>query len=333
MDVLALHIEYLLRRHDCVVVPGIGAFLNVEQAAALDDVNGVFRPMTSEVRFNSAVSHDDGLLASSYARRRRVPFADGRDMMRRAVEEMKEILFAEGQVTVGRLGILTAENGVVAFKPFSTPANIAARLGLLPVNTLSHAVKAAEDADDINIYRYHQQQQAATPVAVKPAPDAESHKRFDTERNYYIPVNKLFARMTGIFVIVALIGISVLLPFGRDQRVDQASVVPVRAITQAVQQHTAEPEPVAPIPAQPAAVVPQHNSWHIIVATFHNPDQAQDFINANNDKGYTLSVISSGKTHRVSASDAADKEPLVDILLSKDFQSAFPQAWIFNSDK
>ena len=66
---LSLHIEYLLLHHDCVVVPGLGAFINVRHAAYFDAVTRVWHPMTREVRFNGALTHDDGLLSSSYARK------------------------------------------------------------------------------------------------------------------------------------------------------------------------------------------------------------------------------------------------------------------------
>ncbi|MDE6547663.1 MAG: SPOR domain-containing protein, partial [Muribaculaceae bacterium] len=44
MDILPLHIEYLLTRHDCVIVPGIGAFIATETEAFIDLENGVIRP-------------------------------------------------------------------------------------------------------------------------------------------------------------------------------------------------------------------------------------------------------------------------------------------------
>lgn len=84
MERLSIHIEYLLLRHDCVVVPGFGAFINARSEARVDSESGQVYPMMREVRFNSALVHDDGLLAGSFARKYRVPFAEGRRCSARA---------------------------------------------------------------------------------------------------------------------------------------------------------------------------------------------------------------------------------------------------------
>ncbi len=334
MDRLALHIEYLLRRHDCVVVPGIGAFMKVEQEAEADETTGIFNPMTEEVRFNSALVHDDGLLASSYSRREHISFAEGRELIRKAVEDLREVLGADGQSTIGRLGLLMNNDGILSFRPFSTPENISMRLGLVPVR---FKPRSESLADDSVIYRYSPEQ-----VKGKASGNEESisnetavaSQRFDTARNYYIPINKMFARLVGSFLLVALVGLSIMLPFGRDTRSDQASVMPVKAITEAVGSHSSDeniPAETTPAATQPASSPEVHN-WHLIVATFHSQSEADKFIEYNDSKGYDLSVIKTGKCYRVSARNASDKEQLVAELGSDEFKAAFSQAWIFNSE-
>ena len=109
MERLSIHIEYLLLRHDCVVVPGFGAFINARSEARVDSESGQVYPMMREVRFNSALVHDDGLLAGSFARKYRVPFAEGREMLRKSIESLRRTMASDGEVTIGRLGIRHAQ--------------------------------------------------------------------------------------------------------------------------------------------------------------------------------------------------------------------------------
>lgn len=322
MDRLTIHIEYLLLRHDCVVVPGCGAFINVYHRALENPETGVMSPMTCEIRFNPALSHDDGMLATSFARRARVSFAEGREMVRTSISNMRDALAMDGEVTIGRLGKLRmdAEQNI-SFQPMTTPERAAAALGFGEVRTRISQPAVEESAETT---------QDENPVKYTP-------RQFDTARNYYIPINKMFARMAASFLIVAVVALAAIIPFGRDLHEDQASVLPVKAITQAVSK-VATPEPVAKpvqepavsdkaVPVQPSA----SDQWHIIVGAFYTQKDADRFINMNSDKGYRLTALPSRNLYRISAFSSQDKAPLVRELKSTALRTAFPEAWIFNS--
>lgn len=322
MDRLTLHIEYLLLRHDCVVVPGCGAFINVYHRALENPETGVMSPMTCEIRFNPALSHDDGMLATSFARRARVSFAEGREMVRTSISNLRDALAMDGEVTIGRLGKLRmdAEQNI-SFEPMTTPERAAAALGFGEART-----RISQPAVEETVQ-----------VAKIDNPVKSTHRHFDTVRNYYIPVNKMFARMAASFLIVAVLALAAIIPFGRDLHEDQASVIPVKAITQAVSK-VATPEPVArpvqepavsdkAVPVQPSA----SDRWHIIVGAFHTQKDADLFISMNSDKGYRLTALRSRNLYRISAFSSQDKAPLVRELKSTALRTAFPEAWIFNS--
>lgn len=334
MDRLTLHIEYLLLRHDCVVVPGCGAFINVYHSA-LEDVEGrVMNPMTCEVRFNPALSHDDGMLATSYARRERVSFAEGREMVRASISNLRDSLALDGEVTIGRLGQLRMDSEQnISFHPITTPERAAAALGFSAVRTGIKAPAALQTVQEIR----HED------VAKSPAPV----RHFDTSRNYYIPINKMFARMAASFLVVLAVALAAILPFGRNLNEDQASVIPVKAITQAVtnaatpetpSETVAVPEPApasepaSSVPNTPSAVLATvPTAWHIIVGAFYNQKDADTFIRMNSDKEYTLTTLVSGNLYMISACSATDKNPLLKELKSPTLRQSFPEAWIFNS--
>lgn len=324
MERLALHIEYLLLRHDCVVVPGFGAFINVYHSALEDSKTHSFQPMTTEVRFNSALKHNDGMLATSYARRERVSYAEGREMVRVAVSDLLDTLALEGEVSIGRIGrIRTDKSGNLTFYPLLTPHRLSAALGYLPVKCHAPAIEVAPAAAVT----------ATETVTAEPAVE-NPIKKFDTDRNYYIPINKMFARMAASFAVVAVLCLSLILPFTRDYHEDQASVVPVKAITTAVTkasqqiQAVEQPAPAAEPKVHEAAPLPK--TWHLVVGTFRSQNEADNFISSKNDSPYELHTVASKRMVRVVAISATDKETLLPELNSPEFQSAFPQAWIFH---
>lgn len=323
MERLALHIEYLLLRHDCVVVPGFGAFINVYHSALEDSKTHSLQPMTTEVRFNSALKHNDGMLATSYARRERVSYAEGREMVRVAVSDLQDTLALESEVSIGRIGrIRTDKSGNLTFHPLLTPHKLSAALGYLPVKRHAPAVEVAPAAATAVT-----ETETAEPAVENPI------RQFDTDRNYYIPINKMFARMAASFAVVAVLCLSLILPFTRDYHEDQASVVPVKAITTAVTKASQQiqAEELAAAAAEPEAeVAPLPKTWHLVVGTFRSQDEADNFISSKNDSPYELHTVASRRMVRVVAISATDKETLLPELNSPEFQSAFPQAWIFH---
>lgn len=325
MNRLVLHIEYLLLRHDCVVVPGFGAFLNVYHPAYEDPKTGSFMPMTREIRFNSALKHDDGLLADSYARRERIPFAMARDLLRSDVAGLSHALAGDSTVPFGRLGYLQINEGNVSYQPADIPSRAAARLGFMPVKPRAEVVMPHPIAQETTAHTTADTERAAS---AKTRSDAY----------YYIPVPKVLLRLTGVCLIVATVAMALILPFVRDRHEDQASVIPVRNITTFTQRSIAQVADSVKAKVsmvadtdQNSVVEPrQENHFHLIVATFHSQDEAANFIAANNSKGYQLTNVASRKLFRVAAKSAADKETLLNELNSDTFRKAFPQAWIFD---
>lgn len=323
MDRLALHIEYLLLRHDFVVVPGCGAFINVYHSALEDSESGIMSPMTSEVRFNSALVHDDGLLAASYARRERVSFAEGREMVRASVSNLRDAMALDREVSIGRLGTLHMDSELnLSFVPASTPRRAAAAMGMTDVRIRNVNVKTVPQQPEIV-----KEENRTAAVA----------RTFDTDRNYYIAVNKMFARMAASIMIIGAVALAVILPFGRGLQEDQASVIPVKVISQAVSNAAASQEPIdydVEVSSEEKTTEFMNSpAWHLIVGTFRSHKDAEEYIRLNSDKGYTLSIVSSRNLYRVSARSTHEKAPLLTELSSSEFHAAFPEAWIFNSDK
>lgn len=116
------HLEYLVRRHDCVTVPGIGAFIVRYRPAGFDSRNpSVLMPPSMELAFNAELSESDGLIERSVARRNGVSFEVARRIVAEEAESLLRQLRTFGSLTLGRLGeLIVTEYGSLLFEPSMT---------------------------------------------------------------------------------------------------------------------------------------------------------------------------------------------------------------------
>lgn len=106
----------------------------MRSSAELDEDNLVLSPMRNEVRFNPSVSFDDGLLASSFARKHGVSFEQGREILQKETALLKSALSTDREITLGRLGIISIDDeNRISFKPLSSPASLMEQMGFISV--------------------------------------------------------------------------------------------------------------------------------------------------------------------------------------------------------
>lgn len=129
------HLEYLLRRHDCVTVPGIGALMVRYRPARFDSRNPlVLLPPSRELAFNGALTESDGILENSVARRSGVSFEAASRMVKEEVESLLQQLKAFGSIALGRLGELNfSDYGTILFSPFDAAGWDFRNYGLPPL--------------------------------------------------------------------------------------------------------------------------------------------------------------------------------------------------------
>lgn len=114
------HIEYLTTRHDCVVVPGWGAFIaNYSTARYNNDEEVMERPRRT-IGFNASVTHNDGLLAHSLMRREGMSYDEAMRFIGDSVTTLGQQLSMDNEVSMGRVGIFRRNEGrYIEFVPFS----------------------------------------------------------------------------------------------------------------------------------------------------------------------------------------------------------------------
>ena len=349
---LSLHIEYLLLHHDCVVLPGVGAFINVRHAARFDEGAGTWLPMAREVRFNSVLTHDDGLLATSYARKNRLDFQDGRELLRQDLERLRESLKSDGEVTIGNLGILCQAEETLVYKPLYPAQKWASLLGrqAAPSGILSKSkkpeilnieVQPAKIKPDEEISDESKREEAVLSAEALHKSSVTKTDRLNFKRNYYVPVNKMFARSVACLCLVIAVFVSFYIPTSERHRIDQASVIPVDEM---IRESVENRKQIFMNPVEESADLTESNdtdsqnvvkgkTYYAIVGTFMTRREAEQYVNSIGSTPYSLSLVETPTRVRVAAIGSDDRDSLLEQMRTPKFRSAFPQAWIWNREE
>lgn len=113
------HIEYLITHHDCVAVPGWGAFIANYSNAHYDEDSCVFSRPLRTIGFNSSVIYNDGLLVQSIMKREQLSYDDTMRFIADSVTAFRQQLAMNCEVSMGRLGFFRSnEDDHIEFVPF-----------------------------------------------------------------------------------------------------------------------------------------------------------------------------------------------------------------------
>ncbi|HET9570168.1 MAG TPA: hypothetical protein VFP20_02005 [Bacteroidales bacterium] len=163
MKILVQHIENLLPEHDCVVVPGLGGFVQNEVQARIQPGARLFYPASKEIGFNHRLKFNDGLLAQSYQETNGLSFEEANTEIQKAVHEIHEKLNAGKFIRLGRIGTLFLVEQQPVFRPDHHNHFYPEAYGLTPF-TFPLLKKDAP------------MQEASTPVAETPKESSELKK-------------------------------------------------------------------------------------------------------------------------------------------------------------
>lgn len=344
MENINLHLEYLLQKHDCVILPGIGAFIVCKQPAEVDCINGTINPPCRYISFNAAISHDDGILANSISRRRKIKFEDAREIIDSFVSTMKKTLLSYGTVQIGKIGSLSlGSEGKLNFVPRLSSEQLMVEMGheKLILNQHCSAVKNISGLS------------GGHTVSL-------SHETYlNREKYYYIRINKTFAHAAASVLIVLTIALSLVIPtFNEFKKPVEASVFPVERFIF----HNTDIQPTLEVSptldnnydeTQGNTVIPEVEKefsasytgsddvesddsptisadfprYHLIVATFHTEKEAMRYVALSTSS--SLSIINSGRIWRVSALASTDKERIREQLNIPSTLENYPGAWIW----
>ncbi|MDR1592658.1 MAG: hypothetical protein LBS16_07255 [Prevotellaceae bacterium] len=131
MKLIADHIEQLLERHTCVIVPAVGGFVTrMVSAEILDDT---IVPPHREIGFNPALLHDDGLLVEALMQSQNISYLAAQIMLTEHISRMKRQLHRHGELHIGQIGTLKIVGQHIDFIPTDAPF-LPENIGLKPLS-------------------------------------------------------------------------------------------------------------------------------------------------------------------------------------------------------
>lgn len=307
------HIQYLIRFHDCVVLPGFGALI-ANQVKARREGDILYAPSRT-LGFNPSVCHNDGLLATSVARREGISYAAAVSAVSAAVEEMRRIYDVAGELELPRIGCLHHNaDGSMEFEPASIN-NIAAAgyFGLQP----------------IDLTQYMEEPENILPL------------------HYVSPIRRALRYIASVVVLLCLgTVLSTMVPIERGETnlaaigvpavtTPHAIILPDRQMPESRQMYLAIPdreESTAIADAEPAEVevveeesAPEHR-YYLVVASYETMSQAQRYVERHSDEN--LSILEGSGRFRVYAATGNSVEEASHLMNDPAFRAVHPDGWV-----
>ncbi len=115
------YIADLLYRYECVIIPGLGAFLTQNQSANIDAATHSFHPPSKRLSFNQQLQTNDGLLANYISVVENCSYEVGLEKIRAYTKHAKQELHLGNTITIKNIGSLSLnKQGAVVFDPKNT---------------------------------------------------------------------------------------------------------------------------------------------------------------------------------------------------------------------
>jgi len=128
---ISVYLRELLFRHDCVVIPGFGAFIGNYIPARIDRSEGLFYPPARKITFNRHLTGNDGLLIGHISSQQGIGYGEARDIVSNYAETLRQNINAGTAVTLEHLGTFSLNReGTIIFEPDSGANYLLSSYGL-----------------------------------------------------------------------------------------------------------------------------------------------------------------------------------------------------------
>ncbi len=331
---LVKYISHLVARHDCVIMPGTGAFLAVEEPAHYNVKEGIFIPPYRTMHFNPNVKVDDALLLSEYIDNEQLGYEEATKKMNREIESLHNALKTTGIVRFGELGTFHMNiNGGITFEVdangIEDPANFGFEPFAVPMLRDFEEKKFIISRRDIGKFVAAAAAIILTFIFVTPMSD----RAF--KQNMQASVTG-FASSEQISMMQQL---SAIAPCKAVAEVENCEIAPLDAhgniivTEESARSNTANEiaSEIAPATQEITVHVKNEKVFHIIVASSPNEDNARLAIkelSAKKEAAYN--VVKGGGRHRISIGEYSTNKEAATAL--EEIKTTFPDAWIFQTN-
>lgn len=311
------YISQLLYRHQCVTVPGFGAFLTEIQSAHLHENTNSFYPPKKVISFNSHLKNNDGLLANHIAQIEKSTYENAVASIESEVVIWNSILQVNEKFTLKNIGELSlnAEKNLV----FSPSENINYLKESFGLNSfVSPAIKREQYKQEAETF-YKEEPVEVAAVAEKEVIAFEPEERKSRSYLKYAAIIVLALSATGS------IGYKLY-----QNHIDEQTLLVETAVQKQVQNKIQEATFLIDntLPAVTLTVTSEKLSYHIVAGAFRNEENAQNVYNDLIQSGFKARRIAPNRhglfpvLYGSYATNAEAQEAMIKI------HETNPEAWL-----
>ncbi len=262
------YISQLLYRHQCVTVPGFGAFLTEIQSAHLHESTNSFYPPKKVISFNSHLKNNDGLLANHIAQIEKTDYETSVAAIESEVIIWNSILQVNERFTLKNIGelYLNAEKNIV-FTPSENINYLKESFGLN--SFVSPAVKREAYKE---VIEYIQKEE---PAALESTP-TETIAFVPTETAHEARTTRPYLKYAAIFILALTATGSIGFKLFQDHVQTQTLIVEEQVQKQVqskIQEATFMIE--SPMPSVTLTVKEEKLPYHIVAGAFRDEENAE----------------------------------------------------------
>lgn len=153
MKNLGIDIGQLLYLHDCVIVPGFGGFVGNEVGARINTRQKTISPPSKFISFNKNLTHNDGLLANSIARRYRLTYDEAVVEIESLVNSYQSTLKDGRRVELDSVGALyMSQDGRMHFIADEKMNFLTGGFGLGTITLPQHVVAVKPETGETKVF-------------------------------------------------------------------------------------------------------------------------------------------------------------------------------------
>jgi len=308
------YIKDLLYRYDCVIVPGLGAFVVKHEDAIIDvDTNDFFPPRRKLV-FNGQLQSDDALLINYIGQKENLDHEDAKTFLSAYVKDLMKALSEEGSFEFRGLGKLQMEEeNQISFIPQDRHNFNKSSFGLSKVSFNQVHIESAEDSTDV-----HQ----LTPVE-------------EVSESSHSP----WLKYAAIFIVALFLGGFGLFYALKDQAEDKQQWVVEEAeekIQQEIQSANffiAQPLPTIEIEVKSSSKTETTPlKYHVIAGAFREKNNADKKVAQLKKQGFEARYLGTNKynLHQVAFTSFAQRNQALDFL-TEVRANGYSSAWLLVS--
>ncbi|MDR0543051.1 MAG: SPOR domain-containing protein [Dysgonamonadaceae bacterium] len=291
MQSISSCIAYLLTKYECVIVPGLGAFVVSESEELKNKKGGLLRPPAKFLGFNPNIRHNDGLLADAIAKGKNISYKEACRQISRYTDRIIDNLEKQVSVQMAWVGKLElSDDRKILFTPSSCLSCNADIFGM--DNFYLPTIDELSEKDD--------------PASVVRIPAQSSI------------IRRTLAAAAAIIALLT-VAIPVSDHSGRQMQIANILPIPATAANESVTVKAMEEPTEKPTP------------YYIIIASLPTETSAQVQMEKFRKEGLSgLGIVSAGNKHRIYAARFSDKtEANTFFIRFRNEHPQYQDAWLF----